>query len=615
MEFSSIEGAAALIEGQGTKKANVQATGGQWRKSSQSLMPPRIKKTNNKQGSYDIYPFHSLGEGQVFSGYDSLAEWIKEQKIVMIDGYGGNDWNAIRENLDDIFKKNKTSALWYETAAFARPEEEVEAMVKPFISEPKVVWGKKTTLSLKDFYEWEKLEALQPDLSYDVVILIGVGAAWSKWEAPVIYIDMPKNEIQYRMRAEAIFNLGRSSAAHPTEMYKRFYFVDWVVLNDHRKRIKDKIAVIADGQWRDNITWAFSRSIDQGLQQMGHNVIRVRPWFEAGAWGGQWLKEHIPLLNRDEVNYAWSFELIVPENGLVFESDGNLLELAFDWLMEYDPEAILGKDAERFGTEFPIRFDFLDTFDGGNLSIQCHPSLPYIQKNFGEKITQDETYYILDCKEDAGVWLGFREDIDAGAFKADLERSVTENSPVTIENYMQWHPAHPHDLFLIPNGTAHSSGTNNLVLEISATPYIFTFKMYDWLRPDLNGEPRPINIEHAFNNLNFDRKGEQVRKELISRPEIIAQQEGYQLIHLPTHAAHFYDVHRIEFREEVTIKTMDKCHVLMLVEGQSVLVKTKNGMERRFNYAETFVIPAAAESYRLVNEGPGEAKIVKAFIK
>jgi mannose-6-phosphate isomerase class I len=398
-------------------------------------------------------------------------------------------------------------------------------------------------------------------------------------------------------------------------MYKRSYFVDWVLLNEHRKAIKNKIVVVADGQWKDDINWALYSSISKGLELISHSVIRVRPWFEAGAWGGQWMKERIPAINKNEVNYAWSFELIVPENGIIFESDGNLLEVSFAWLMEHSSKDILGKDAERFGEEFPIRFDFLDTFDGGNLSIQCHPSLPYIQKNFGETITQDETYYILDCKKDAGVYLGFQEDIDPGKFHKALDRSVETNSAIEIENYVQWHPSHKHDLFLIPNGTIHSAGVDNLVLEISATPYIFTFKMYDWVRLDLEGKSRPINIDHAFNNLNFERKGKRVKQELISAPKVIETNDQYRLIHLPTHADHFYDVHRIEFLNEAEINTDNKCHILMLVEGISLLVKTKNGTGQRVNYAETFVVPAAAESYQLKNESGETAKVIKAFVK
>lgn len=612
MELSAIAGAAGLLE-----KANAsQIANVCWRKSSQALMPMKAARSHKDPGEYNLYPFSRLGDGKIFSGYETLAQWMMPYKAVLIDGYAGTDWCAIRENLASFFRRKQVKVLWYETSAFMKTEKEIDELVKPYLGETDSVWGKKTELRLENLFDTEAIKGIKHAAAgYDLVVFMGTGAALSNWKAPVIYVDLPKNEIQYRMRAGSVLNLGTSKITDAALRYKRSYFVDWVLLNEHRKAIKNKIVVVADGQWKDDITWAFYSSIRGGLEWLSHHVIRVRPWFEAGAWGGQWMKEHIPALNKNEVNYAWSFELIVPENGLVFESDGNLLEVSFDWLMELCSQEILGKDAERFGEEFPIRFDFLDTFDGGNLSIQCHPSLPYIQKNFGETITQDETYYIMDCKKDAVVYLGFQEDIDPAGFRKALESSVKTNRAIEIGNYVQSHPSHKHDLFLIPNGTVHSSGADNLVLEISATPYIFTFKMYDWVRPDLNGKPRPINIDHAFNNLNFERKGRRVKQELISVPNVIETNEQYQLIHLPTHANHFYDIHRIEFLNEAEISTDNKCHILMLVEGSSILVITKNGQPQRFNYAETFVVPAAAGSYRLINEGEQTAKVIKAFVK
>jgi mannose-6-phosphate isomerase class I len=586
-----------------------------FRKTSQFLMPVKLNEAATNQYEYNIYPVSTLGPGKIFNGFDSLAQYIISQKTVIIDGYDGIFWKRIHVLLNKYFTAKGLTVNWIETTAYLKPVTAIEILVEPFLGTPDSVWGTKCTLLLQDLYELDKLSAQKPAVDCDINIIMGTGATLSGWNAPVIYIDLPKNELQFRMRAGSVTNLGADEVNEPFDMYKRYYFVDWVLLNAHKKQILDKITVIADGQWPDDINWMHKADFAAGLNHNSRSVIRVRPWFEPGAWGGHWIRDHIKNLNKDVVNYAWSFELIVPENGLVFESDGYLLEVSFDFLMYHNQQQILGAHAAKFGDEFPIRFDFLDTYDGGNLSIQCHPKLKYIQDNFGETITQDETYYILDCKDTAEVYLGFQEDIDPATFRSVLETSQAENKAIDMTDYVQAHKAKKHDLFLIPNGTIHSAGADNLVLEISATPYIFTFKMYDWLRLDLDGNPRPINIDHAFNNLDFSRKGDRVNAELISKPKVIQQGEGWQLIHLPTHQEHFYDVHRMEFDREFTVETHNLCHVMMLVEGEAVSLKTADGTEQMFGYAETFVVPAAASSYILTNLGKSRAKVIKAFLK
>ena len=283
---------------------------------------------------------------------------------------------------------------------------------------------------------------------------------------------------------------------------------------------------------------------------------------------------------------AWSFELIAPENGLAFQSNGLLLEVSFDFLMAQEHRAVLGDFAPRFGMEFPIRFDYLDTFEGGNLSLQCHPRPEYALKHFGERFTQDETYYITDCAPDAQVYLGFREGVNAPELAQALERSFREAKAFKVERFIQKNLARKHGLYLIPNGTVHCSGQGNLVLEISATPYIFTFKMYDWLRLDLDGQPRPLNIQRAMDNLYFDRQGKRIGEEFISQPRVLGRGEGWELAHLPTHREHFYDVHRFDLAGSVEARTEGSPHVLNVVAGPSVVLQTSGEPPKRFAFGE-----------------------------
>lgn len=584
-----------------------------WRKTTQLLMP--ASPAPMPAGQYDIYPGFPLGPGKIRLGYTELAAQIQGASHVTIDGFPGVLWAAVREGLSAALARLGVEATWYSIDDALLEETAINRRLEPFLGGDDPIFGYRYQGELRDFFAPAQLAALQPDQTTTLHIVYGCGAALANWDGLLIYCDVPKNEIQFRQRAGTVRNLGARAVHDPKIAYKRAYFVDWVVANAHKAELLPRIDLIVDEQRPDEPAIMDGDDLRAGLTAMSRNYFRCRPWFEPGPWGGQWIKARMPQLARDVPNYAWSFELITPENGICFESDGRLLEVSFDLLMFQDRHAVVGESADRFGHEFPIRFDFLDTFDGGNLSVQVHPRPDYIRQEFGELITQDETYYILDCGPDAKVYLGFQEGIDPAAFRTELERSFADGTPIAIERYVNSEAANKHDLFLIPNGTIHCSGKDILVLEISATPYIFTFKMYDWLRLGLDGKPRPLNIHRAFANLYFERQGGQVDKELISHQYVLAQGADWQVIHAPTHPAHFYDVHRLEFSGTVNVSTEGSCHLLSLVEGTTVLLETAQGMQRRFSYAETFVIPAAADSYRLTSENGELVKVVKAFIK
>lgn len=629
-ENSAIAGSAALLA-DSWKARETDCL----RKTAQYLLPEEKPETSG----YDIYPVHPIGHGKIFYGYGTLADRLADmvlsrgrerdtsgRTIIIIDGYVGVRFGPLAEKLSAEFRARGIDTRWWNASAAMKTPSQIDRITAPWLGGDDPIFGFRTDLCLEDFFDTDKLSALRtalagPCSAGTADIIYGTGAHLAAGQIPdtsaiLVYVDIPKNEIQFRSRAGATANLGASGPEAPKKMYKRFYFVDWVVLNREKKRLLPITDIIADGQREDCISWASGKDIRAGLEFLAHNGFRPRPWFEPGAWGGQWIKNHIKGLAGDVPNYAWSFELIVPENGILFESGGKMLEVSFDSIMYENGKAVVGSRCHAdCGDEFPIRMDYLDNFDGGNLSIQCHPQKEYIRRHFGEVLTQEETYYILDTKDDAVVYLGFRDDIVPEEFEAALNKSFTECTPMDVDRYVNSEPSRRHELFLIPPGTLHSSGKNNLVLEISTTPYIFTFKMYDWLALDLDGKPRPLNIRRAMENLCFERKGDRIKKEHVSKPVLLERGEGWELWHLPTHPQHSYDVHRYRIETCVTVCTEDKCHVLNLVEGETAEVTSAGGMTFRLNYAETLVISAAAGSYKITNTSARPIMVVKAFMK
>jgi mannose-6-phosphate isomerase class I len=219
----------------------------------------------------------------------------------------------------------------------------------------------------------------------------------------------------------------------------------------------------------------------------------------------------------------------------------------------------------------------------------------------------------METTPGAPVFLGLRDDADLDAFRADAE-AAEDGVSLEAERYLEAQPAEQHRLYLIPAGTPHASGAGNVVLEISATPYLYTLRFYDWLRRDLDGRLRPVHVRHAFANVDPKRRGAAL-SELMPAPRRLRDGPGFVELELGRHPDLFFAVHRLDFEEEAEDDTEGRFHVLNLVAGDEVEIETAAGAVHPLSYAETIVVPAAVGPYRVRRLRGPACRVVRAFVR
>lgn len=307
----------------------------------------------------------------------------------------GLEWPVFIAGLQSALAASQPEICWLSTEACFLPAAQIAAKLETYLTDDPV-FGRLFHGCLEDLWDAEQQGALRQSVERRVhaTIVYGFGASLIALDGIQIYVDVPKERGQELARQKRISNVGTERSGAFGALYKRLYFVDWPMLNRIKRALLPQLAIFVDGTESTCPRWVEGKAFREALHATAHRPFRVKPWFAPGPWGGQWMKEHFDL-PREQPNYAWSFELIAPENGILLGDGTEALECAFDYLLWQETDAVLGAAvAARYGSYFPIRFDYLDTMGGTNLSCQVHPRLDYIRDRFGEPFTQDETYYI-----------------------------------------------------------------------------------------------------------------------------------------------------------------------------------------------------------------------------
>lgn len=566
------------------------------------------------------------GAGRCAAGWENCAARLREairrrsgRRIVLaVECYPGVHERDVLENL----RRRLAPGVSAHTAGAMLAPAKVDALVAPFLGGDDPVFGFLGGLTLPQFFDADKLENLRGKVAAarsGLVLLVGCGARLVAEPDILVYADLPRWEAQNRFRRNETSNLGVDNRQLAASLqYKRAFFVDWRVADRWKRPLIAKWDFVLDTTDPRQPKLAEGEAVRRALRHAVTRPFRVVPFFDPAPWGGQWMRD-VCALDGSAPNYGWCFDCVPEENSLFLDFGGVRLEIPAINLVFDQPRALLGEAVHaRFGDEFPIRFDFLDTMGGGNLSLQVHPLTEYIQQHFGMHYTQDESYYLLDAKPGAGVYLGLREGADRAAMARDLERAQAGGPPFPARKYANLWPAKKHDHFLIPAGTLHCSGANSMVLEISATPYIFTFKMWDWGRLGLDGKPRPIHLRHGLANIQWDRTTAWVKQNLVNRIQPVARGRGWVEERTGLHEREFIETRRHWFTHAVPHHTGGGVNVLNLVEGDEAIVESPDRAFEPFvvHYAETFVVPAAAGPYAIrPARRSAPCATVKAFVR
>lgn len=583
---------------------------------------------------YDRYPAKKIADtgGSVFKGQASILKRLKEELT-------GKGWTLVLETYPGVSEGEALKLirglgpdLVIPASDMLLDPEKRQPLLDGILTDDRV-FGRMYRGELSDFADPERKKVLEEKIrsAQGKTVVWGFGASLlcadllreksreedGKRKALLICLDITRWEIQLRFRDGMPNALRDNPREDILKKYKQGYFLEWRLADRIKTECFGRMDYYLDCSRDGDFVMITAGLFDRLLDEEVSGPFRLVPYFDPGVWGGQWMKKTFGL-DPSAPNYAWSFDGVPEENSLLFDLEGTLLEMPAMNLTLMRPVKLLGERVfDIYGAEFPIRFDFLDTMEGQNLSLQVHPTADYISSAFGMAYTQDESYYILDAGEDACVYLGLKEDADREEMFRALRRAQAGEEVFDAEKYVNKIPAGKHDHFLIPAGTIHCSGKNAMVLEISATPFIFTFKLWDWGRLGLDGKPRPINIERGEKVL-LEKRTDWVMENLVSRTEVLRQEEGFTEEHTGLHALEPIETRRLSVEEGGSARV--SCHgsvnMLNLVEGGACLIESTDGSFPPFevHYAETFIVPACAGEYLVRAEG-GPVRVMQAFVR
>lgn len=490
--------------------------------------------------------------------------------------------------------------------------------------DPVLLYGKIFKAGYAGIFDSAKLAELKRSLTAakeagEGVLLWGFGAL-SDELAPMadikIFCDITPKRAVLNIKSGGFLNLGSDTELPFKVTMRRCYYVDFELAFSLRSKL---LAARGIDYYIAGDDPAALKALPADLlyaliDRVTDSPFRQRPVYLEGVWGGYYTMG-VRNLPRTMKNCAWVFDMIPMEVSTVIDAGELTLEVPFYTVVSSFGKKLMGSRClDEFHGFFPIRFNYDDTFHAaGNMSVQLHPGADFVTKENGELGRQDESYYVFVTGQGARTYLGFRDGVAVDEFVDEVRRSEREHTEIDYKKYIYGVHSEPGTQVMIPAGTIHASGQNQVILEIgSLTVGSYTYKMYDYLRRDLDGNPRPIHSYYGALNLNHAMTESYVKENLVNgRRRVLREDENGKEIVVGECDQLYFSLRNLVFGDYFTDDTKRYSEdgdffVYALVDGEDVTVRSKSDPTRAFRmkYMDMVVIPASMGEVELINNKP-----------
>ncbi len=556
--------------------------------------------------------------------------------VLAMDGYATAEWTEMLNLLSQQLTAKGIVPEQKDYLDNLKSEEEINGMIDSLLEwdrekDPTLLYGKIFKGGYQALLDTAKIDKFRSELKelkegHDgkVVVVYGNGCLIPENHDLYdlkLYFDVTPKESILRIRRGQYVNLGQKEARPANQIIRRCYYADFEMAVHLRRELlrAGSVDYYVPSDKVGGLQLVPMASLKAIFSAMASYPFRTKPVYLEGVWGGTYVKK-LRNLPDEMRNCAWVFDLIPMEVSIVTEVGDKKVEFPFQTFFTVDSEEVMGqKCADKFGGYFPIRFNYDDSYHStGNMSVQCHSNEQYNRENFDELGRQDESYYVVASGHDAKTFIGFRDDADVDKFIEEIKIADKEYKPVDYMKYISYEESKPGLQVMIPAGTVHSSGRNQVVLEIgSLTIGSYTYKLYDYLRPDLDGVPRPIHTYHGERTVARDRKTTWVRENIVQKPRTVRSGAGWAEVIVGESPLLYFTLRRLEFDKQIEDNTNGKFHVLTLVDGEKIRIRSKENPERYFDaeFMDMVVVPATIGEYVVENLGVEPIRVHKTMLK